>query len=181
MRNKAYRDGAVAAHISNTIAAQIAMMREARGWTQTVLAEKAGMKQSRISALEDPNFENVEIATLRRLASAFDVALTVRFIPFSGLASWTTTLSESDLVVPDFSQDALPHPATAGSIRAVGPLTINSEIKVPPQVSGKTDVYTIYDNGKLVSISGMTGASSLPGPNDGQKSGPSFVSAAAEP
>lgn len=107
MRSKSYRDSTVAAHISNTIAAQLSAMREARGWTQTALADKAGMKQSRISALEDPNFENVEIATLRRLASAFDVALTVKFIPFSELARWTTEMKEPDLAVPEFSHDAL--------------------------------------------------------------------------
>jgi transcriptional regulator with XRE-family HTH domain len=108
MRNKAYRDAAVAAHVSNTIAAQIATMREAHGWTQTVLAERSGMRQSRISVLEDPNFENVEVATLRRLASAFDVALTVKFIPFSELAKWTSEIGEGTFSIPDFSHDALP-------------------------------------------------------------------------
>src|ERR1700730_2314616 len=85
MKSKEYRDSFVASHVSNIIASQIFMMRtrEDRKWTQTTLAEKAGMKQSRISAIEDPDFENVEIATLRRLASAFDVGLSVRFVPFS--------------------------------------------------------------------------------------------------
>lgn len=108
MRNKAYREAAVAAHVSNTIAAQIATMRESRGWTQTMLANKAGMRQSRISVLEDPNFENVEVATLRRLASAFDIALTVRFVPFSELATWTSEMGEGTFSIPDFSHDALP-------------------------------------------------------------------------
>ena len=72
MRNRAYREAAVAAHVSNTIAAQIATMRESRGWTQTMLANKAGMRQSRISVLEDPNFENVEVATLRRIVRISD-------------------------------------------------------------------------------------------------------------
>ena len=108
MRNKAYREAAVAAHVSNTIAAQIATMRESRGWTQTMLANKAGMRQSRISVLEDPNFENVEVATLRRLASAFDVALTVRFVPFSELATWISEMGEGTFSFPDFSHDTLP-------------------------------------------------------------------------
>src|SRR5271163_3224325 len=95
MRSETYRRSFVDAHISNTIAAQIAAMREDRKWTQTALAEKAGMKQSRISALEDPDFENVEIATLKRIAAACDVALTVRFIPFSELAVWAANLDGS--------------------------------------------------------------------------------------
>ncbi len=107
-RNKTYRDAFVGAHISNTIAAQIGAMREAAGLTQTALANKIGTGQSRISALEDPNNSNVEIATLRRLASAFDVALTVRFIPFSELAEWSTEHGERDLAVTAFGEDHIP-------------------------------------------------------------------------
>ena len=106
MARKAYRDGFVAAHVSNTVAAQIAKLREKEGWTQKELADRAGMNQSRVSALEDPNYENIEVATLRRLASAFDVALTVRFVPFSELARWTDTLSEEKLVVPKFDEES---------------------------------------------------------------------------
>ena len=81
MRGKAYRDSFVAAHVSNTIAAQIVALRTQRNWTQTRLAKEAGMKQSRISALEDPNNENIETKTLIRLASAFDIGLMVLFCP----------------------------------------------------------------------------------------------------
>jgi len=106
MARKAYRDAFVAAHVSNTVSAQIAKLREKEGWTQKELADRAGMKQSRVSALEDPNYENIELATLRRLASAFDVALTVRFIPFSELACWADALSEEKLIVPKFEEDS---------------------------------------------------------------------------
>jgi transcriptional regulator with XRE-family HTH domain len=106
MARKAYRDGYVSAHISNTIASQITKLRTAKGWTQTQLAEYAGMRQSRISALEDPNWQNVEVATLKRLASAFDVALTVRFIPFSELAQWAAALSDDKLLVSTYDEEA---------------------------------------------------------------------------
>lgn len=108
MESNEYRESFVASHVSNTIAAQIFMMREDREWTQTKLAEKAGMKQSRISAIEDPDFENVELATLRRLASAFDVGLSVRFVPFSEIAVQAGNLETSDLCVMNFDRDALP-------------------------------------------------------------------------
>lgn len=107
MQSKVRRDAYVAAHISNTVASQILMLREAKGWTQKQLAEKCGMRQSRISALEDPNYENFEAATLRRFASAFDVALTIRFIPFSELTEWTATLSPDKLTPADFAHDSL--------------------------------------------------------------------------
>jgi transcriptional regulator with XRE-family HTH domain len=106
MKNKEYRDSFVGAHLSNTVASQISMLREQNNWTQKQLAVKAGMKhQSRISCLEDPNYENIEISTLRKLASAFDVALTVRFVPFSELAEWSATLSPQKLMVPNFDID----------------------------------------------------------------------------
>lgn len=105
MRNKAYREAFVQAHVSNTIAAQIVSLREAAGWTQTDLAKKAGTGQSRISALEDPNNTNMEIATLRRLAAAFDVGLTVRFVPFSELARWSSYLVPENFVIPTFAND----------------------------------------------------------------------------
>lgn len=107
MRNKEYRDSFVAANISNTISAQIHTMRESRKWTQTELASRCDMRQSRISALEDPECENVEIATLRRVASAFDVALLVQFAPFSEIALLSTSLKPSDYNVSDYSSDYL--------------------------------------------------------------------------
>lgn len=107
MRKKAYRDSYAAAHVSNTVASQIEMLREERGWTQQQLAERAGMKQSRISVLEDPNNENFEIGTLRRIASAFDVALLVRFTAFSQIVDWAANLSEQKLWVPSFQEDSL--------------------------------------------------------------------------
>lgn len=105
MQSKLRRDAYVSAHISNTVASQILMLREAKGWTQKQLAEKCGMRQSRISTLENPNYENFEASTLTRLASAFDVALTIRFIPFSELVGWTATLSSDKLTPVDFSHD----------------------------------------------------------------------------
>lgn len=107
MNKKAYRDAFVSGQISNTISAQIALLREERGWTQKQLADKAGMKQPRISALEDPNWENCEVETLKRLASALDVGLTVRFEPFSEVVSWASNVTDEKLVVANFANDHL--------------------------------------------------------------------------
>jgi transcriptional regulator with XRE-family HTH domain len=107
MTKKTYRDAFVAAHVSNTVASQIASLRAERKWTQGELAEKSGMRQSRISALEDPNNENFEVKTLERLASAFDVALTVRFVPYSEIAIWASNITQDQLSVPDFEHDVL--------------------------------------------------------------------------
>lgn len=110
MTKKVYRDSFIAAHISNTVASQIAAMREARGWTQTQLADEAGMKQSRISSLEDPNYENFEAGTLRRIASAFDVGLTIKFVPFSEIVQWSTELNAEKITPVRFEADLCPRP-----------------------------------------------------------------------
>jgi transcriptional regulator with XRE-family HTH domain len=110
MRNKPYRDSFVEANLSTNIAAQIQTMREARGWTQKQLGEKAGMAQNRISVLEDPSYDKHTFATCRRIASAFDVAFIGRFVAFSDLAVWTSDLSPEKLTVADFEHDALPAP-----------------------------------------------------------------------
>src|SRR5260370_35920549 len=137
LARKAYRDGYVNAHISNTVASQIVKLRTARGWTQAQLAEQTGMKQSRISALEDPNWENVEVATLRRFASAFDVGLTVRFAPFSELAYWAATLSEHKLLVPTYNEEAAERIPDVASTGAAAAFSIPLE---QPQLG------SVYDN-----------------------------------
>lgn len=111
MRNRDYREEFVAAHISNTISAQIHAMRQVRKWTQADLASRCEMKQPRISALEDQDFDNVEIATLRRIASAFDVGLSVRFVPYSEIARRATGLETKDFNIPEYSADGLPQHA----------------------------------------------------------------------
>jgi transcriptional regulator with XRE-family HTH domain len=81
-------------------------MREARGWSQLEVGEKAGgMKQSAIARLEDPRYSSMTLSTLKRLAKAFDVAVTVRFAPFSEFISWTAQLNEAHLSPPSFSEE----------------------------------------------------------------------------
>jgi transcriptional regulator with XRE-family HTH domain len=82
-------------------------MREDRGWTQQQLAAETGMAQPRISVLEDASYEKFNIKTLRRIASAFDVALIVKFLPFSELVDWVTTISPERLAPPSFENDTL--------------------------------------------------------------------------
>jgi transcriptional regulator with XRE-family HTH domain len=127
---KAYRTAFVGAHISNTVSSQIVKLREKAGWTQTELARRAGMRQSRISTLEDPNYENFEVKTLLRIAAAFDVALTVRFIPYSELARWSGNLSNDDIVVPPFEEDELVEPAP---IKSRGKSALEAFLDIPEQ------------------------------------------------
>lgn len=94
--------------LRQTIAMQIRSMREAKDpeWSQAELGKRAGdMKQASISRLEDPRYVGMTLTTLKRLATAFDVGLIVRFAPFSEIVDWTIGLTEESLAPKSFDQD----------------------------------------------------------------------------
>lgn len=106
LADKEYRDLYVAEHIRTGIAFQIRAMREDRGWTQSELGQRAqGMAQETISQLEDPDYGRLTLRTLRRLASALDVAVIVRFAPFSDLVDWIVNLTPQHLAPPSFDAE----------------------------------------------------------------------------
>lgn len=105
-RGKEYRDAFVSEDIDNGIPFQIRALREKSGWTQAELGRAAGMAQARISLLEDPNYARLNLATLKRLAAAFDVALLVKFVPFSELVERSASLSPSSLTPVSFDEDS---------------------------------------------------------------------------
>jgi len=118
LRDKEYRDFFVTEEIDTGIPFQIRAIRQARGWSQEELAARMGLTQASISRLENPDYGRFSLATLKRLASAFDVALAVRFVPFSRLVDWATNLSSEDLAVPDYEHDARLYPAPDPSLTA---------------------------------------------------------------
>jgi len=105
LRDKEFRDEYVSAHIATGLAHQIRILREQRGWSQRKLAEKVGTKQNVVSRWENPNYGKLTIETVSKLASAFDVALLVRFVSFSRLLTETTDLSPSALRATGFADD----------------------------------------------------------------------------
>jgi ribosome-binding protein aMBF1 (putative translation factor) len=60
------------------LGAAVRTMREERGWTQTRLAEAAGMTQSALARFEAGGTVPT-LALLERIARAFDARLVVRF------------------------------------------------------------------------------------------------------
>jgi transcriptional regulator with XRE-family HTH domain len=78
-KDKEYRHGYVDEFLNAYIATQIKVLREQRGWSQTELAEHAGMMQPRISVMENVNYSSWSIKILRKIAEAFDLTLCVSF------------------------------------------------------------------------------------------------------
>jgi transcriptional regulator with XRE-family HTH domain len=110
------RERFVSSHVDKGCAYQIREMREQRGLSQTELGEMAGMNQNAIHRLESPDYGKATISTLKRVAAAFDVALIVRFVPFSQLVDWVSGrpyidygLSSDSLAVPSFKDDSFAH------------------------------------------------------------------------
>ncbi|MBV8358602.1 MAG: helix-turn-helix transcriptional regulator [Deltaproteobacteria bacterium] len=101
---KRYRD-IFGTSITGTTAAQIRAMREKKGWSQQDLAKEAEMGQARISLLENPNYQTLSLNTLKRIANVFDVALVVRFVPFSKLFAMLDNETEETLAVPSFEEE----------------------------------------------------------------------------
>ncbi len=89
-RGRSSRDKLVSSHIDKGIAFQIRAIRDKQGTSQAELAEAIGTNQNNISRLESPTYGKATITTLKKLAAAFDVALVVRFVPFSQLINWVS-------------------------------------------------------------------------------------------
>lgn len=105
-----YRQAFFDSRLNTSIAAQIRANREARGLSQEEFGalvpggKPGGMKQSRISAMENVDYERWSISSLRRLAAAFDLVLSVRFESF-GKSMLQLESFEQDLVQPSFERD----------------------------------------------------------------------------
>ena len=117
--DKQYRDAYADESLSTYIATQIKVLREQRQLTQKELAKLADMAQPRIAALEDVNYSSWSINTLRRLAQAFDVRLSVKFETFSSLIPEIETLSPDALERASFDDDTWFHKKDSQSASAL--------------------------------------------------------------
>jgi transcriptional regulator with XRE-family HTH domain len=102
----------VESNLSEGVAFQIRATRDQRNMTQVELARAAGMTQNNLSRLESPEYGKHTISSLKRIAEALDVALVVRFVPFSQYIDWLSGtpridrgLSPATLAVPAFDND----------------------------------------------------------------------------
>ena len=99
------------------IATQIKVVREQRGMSQSELATQAGMKQTRISVLEDVNYDAWTISTLKRIADALDVTLKVSF------ESYGPSISE----IAKFSRESLQREARENSLAELQRSTLEGQ------------------------------------------------------
>lgn len=130
LREKEYRDAYVESQIRMTLPLQIRELRKRREWTQPELAERAGMGQPRISELEKPGERRLTVETLLRLASAFDVGLQVRFVPFGELIDWGEGIDIDNFNVQPFQEEL--DEAEMQSVLRPDPIARPVEIQTAP-------------------------------------------------
>ncbi len=95
------------------------------------------MTQNQISRLESSDYGRPSITTLKRIAKAFDVALIVRFAPFSELVDWTADLAAETLDVKNFSSDEID--STPGDKTPEVPMRPVPRAVMPPRKSARPD------------------------------------------
>jgi transcriptional regulator with XRE-family HTH domain len=115
-KSKKYREAFAFSLFKRMVPFQIRALRKQRGWSQEQLATSATLTQGVISRAEDPDYGNLTINTIRRIAAGFDVAFIVKFVPFSELDRWFLDLTEQSVQVRSFQEEndavAMETPAT---------------------------------------------------------------------
>jgi transcriptional regulator with XRE-family HTH domain len=103
LKDVKYRGSYVRTKLAVVVPSQIRALRG--DLTQQELAELAGMKQSRISAIETPGAVNFNLETLVRLASALGVGLWVEFVSYSEMLRRENKYSQDSFTVVPVGED----------------------------------------------------------------------------
>jgi transcriptional regulator with XRE-family HTH domain len=104
--HKEYRHAYAEESTDISVGTQIKVLREQREWRQEDLAREAGIQQPMVSRYENVNYSNWTLATLKKLARAYDVWLDIRFRSFGELVGETNRFSRESLQVPRFADDS---------------------------------------------------------------------------
>lgn len=109
LQDKEYRDAYVRATLTHGLAHQIRVNREQRKLSQQSLAERCGGKTTQvvISRLEDPAYGKFTLNSILKVASALDVAVLVRLVPYSKFLLETTDKSVFGLYAKSFFEESL--------------------------------------------------------------------------
>jgi predicted XRE-type DNA-binding protein len=102
-KDREYRQAYADSFANTLIATQIRLLRGSM--TQAQFADLVGMKQSRISAMEDENYSSWSTNTLKQIAARKDVVFLGRFVSFGELLNSSRAMSEVVLTVPPFAED----------------------------------------------------------------------------
>ena len=104
-KSKKYREEFVASQVKRGIPFQIRALMKEKKFSQERLASLSGLTQGVVSRAGNPNYGNLTLNTIIRIAAGFDVAFVGRFVPFSELGRWFINLSEESVRISTFSEE----------------------------------------------------------------------------
>jgi len=140
-----YRKAFLIGQFKRMVPFQIQILRKQRGWSQEQLAEASGLTQGVISRAEDPDYGNLTINTVLRIANGLDVAFIGKFAPYGELEDWFGGLSEK-MYVPSFDEENAIRQGKlirkAGALRATegnNPSQIDVNGKIDRNISDSVD------------------------------------------
>jgi transcriptional regulator with XRE-family HTH domain len=103
--SKKYREEFVAAQLKRGIPFQIQTLMKQKQFSQDKLAKESGLTQGVISRAANPDYGNLTLNTIIKIAAGFDVAFVGKFVPFSELGKWFTNLTEESVRVKSFEEE----------------------------------------------------------------------------
>jgi transcriptional regulator with XRE-family HTH domain len=122
--------------LNSVVSTQIRTLREKAGWSQAELADLIATTQSAISRNESPDYSRWNIATLRKLAGAFDRALIVKFAGFGEALSDIERFRCDRLIPSAFDEDPVfHHGATPVAVAEESPRAETTEIRARSNVA----------------------------------------------
>jgi len=153
--DREYRHAYADESLNTFIATQIKVLREQRELTQKALAGLTGMAQPRIAVLEDVNYSSWSINTLRRLAEAFDLRLSVKFESFSSLIPEIESMSDSTMRRDSFEQDAWFFKKDVQQVAGSALVATECESQAPRANAGALAMAAGQGYGHMKGITGM--------------------------
>jgi transcriptional regulator with XRE-family HTH domain len=129
------------------------VLREDREWTQSKLADESGMKQERISVLEDVDYESWTIKTLKRFARAFDLRLSIKFESFGSFLTDYDEFSRDNLKRLSFDKDPAFHPELAAASASASVLLTAGTGKTTTTLDMlRNMMFTVEGTGSLIDL-----------------------------
>jgi transcriptional regulator with XRE-family HTH domain len=97
LKDQEYSEGYAESFLDSYVATQIKVLREQAGLSQEALGKLVGTRQGVISRIENVNYSKWNVATLKKLARAFNVRLRVSFETYGSLISEVEAFSRENL------------------------------------------------------------------------------------
>lgn len=103
--SRKYREEFVSSFAKRSIPLQIRILLKKNGWKQEKLASESDLTQGVISRAMNPDYGNLTLNTIVKIAAGFDVAFVGKFVPFSEFTKWTRDLTEEAFEIPSFETE----------------------------------------------------------------------------